>query len=151
MMALLVPGCRQGGPLKVSEAPPVNLAAEIQRAKTEHKLVVLEFSGSDWCQPCMDFHKRVAANPEFIAYSQSNFVWLELDFPEKFKLRPETEATNRLLLAQFKVEPFPTFIVLDHDGREIWRQPDLTDPNPSLTLNPAVLITQLEAVRRKQF
>jgi thioredoxin-related protein len=146
--AAILSGCRPE-PLRTVNTPPVNLTAEIDRARSENKLLVLEFTGSDWCPACIEFHNRVLSSPEFTSYAKSNLVWVSVDFLEKSKLRPDTEATNRILMEQFKIEPFPTFIALDHAGNEIWRSPATNDSEPSVSLVPAKVIDQLETVRKK--
>ena len=114
---VLLAGCEKGAVKRVN-TPPINLSAEVERAKAENKLLILEFTGSDWCAPCILFDRRVRSQPEFQAYAASNLVWVEIDSPEKTKLPPQTEATNRLLKAQFEIDPLPAFIALDHDGAD---------------------------------
>ena len=145
---VLLAGCEKGAVKRVN-TPPINLSAEVERAKAENKLLILEFTGSDWCAPCILFDRRVRSQPEFQAYAASNLVWVEIDSPEKTKLPPQTEATNRLLKAQFEIDPLPAFIALDHDGKEIWRLPAKGDPDPAVSLVPKRFIDQLEAVRKK--
>ncbi len=147
--AVVLSGCGKAASARTVNSPPIHLSAEIERAKAENKLLVLEFTGSDWCPACIVFDKRVRSQPEFLAYAASNLVWVEVDSPEKTKLPPETEATNRLLKAEFDIDPLPAFVALDHEGREIWRLPAKDDPAPSVTLVPKRFIDQLEAVRRK--
>jgi len=43
-------------------------------AKSENKKVLLDFTGSDWCGPCIEFRKRVLSQPEFRAYAYKNLV-----------------------------------------------------------------------------
>ena len=105
----------------VTNSAPVDLRAAVAQAKAENKTVLLDFTGSDWCPPCMELHKKVFSQPEFQAYAQSNLVFVTLDFPQKFHLPPDASATNELLSAQFNIEGFPTLLALNGDGKEIWR------------------------------
>jgi len=34
-------------------------------AKANHKLILLNFSGSDWCIPCIKMHKEIFENETF--------------------------------------------------------------------------------------
>jgi thioredoxin-related protein len=52
---------------------------------------------------------------------------LSVDFPQKYRLPPESNATNDLLAAQFDVEGFPTLVALNGEGKEIWRHPAAFD------------------------
>jgi len=53
------------------------------QAKAENKIVLLDFTGSDWCGWCIKFRKEVLDTPEFQAYAAKNVVLVELDFPNK--------------------------------------------------------------------
>src|SRR5450631_1505234 len=66
-----------------TNAPPVNLSAEIARAKSENKLLLLEFGSSDSCPPCVLFQQKVFSSPEFLAYEKSNLDFVRLDYPAK--------------------------------------------------------------------
>src|ERR1700733_12135933 len=100
-----------------TNAPPVNLPAEIARAKTENKLLLLEFGSSDSCPPCVLFEQKVFSTAEFKTYEKSNLVFVRLDYPQRHELRPDARATNSILAIQFDDYFFPTFIALNHDGK----------------------------------
>jgi thioredoxin-related protein len=106
-----------------TNAPPVNLAAEVARAKRENKLLLLEFGRSDECPPCIFFQQKIYSSPEFQAFAKTNLDMVRLDFPLKVALRPDTTMTNVLLSDQFNIYVFPTFIALDKNGKEFWRTP----------------------------
>ena len=53
------------------------------RSEQEQKNIVLVFSGSDWCIPCMKLEKYILESKEFIDYSQQHYVMLHADFPKK--------------------------------------------------------------------
>jgi thioredoxin-related protein len=129
-----------------TNAPPVNLAAEVTRAKTGNKLLLLEFGSSDSCPPCVLIEQKVFSQPEFQSYEKSNLVFVRLDYPLKVNLRPDTTATNVLLAQQFDASGYPTFIALSYDGKEFWRQEGLTLQQ----LDPKVFTAVLESVKAKQ-
>lgn len=92
------------------------------KAAAEKKHLLLDFTGSDWCPPCKALHNGVFVKPEFLAYAKDNLVLVMVDFPEA---KPQSETQKRLnqeLSELFKVEGFPTIIVLDADGRELKRE-----------------------------
>jgi thiol-disulfide isomerase/thioredoxin len=105
----------------LTNTPPVNLTSALAQAKAGNKLVLLDFTGSDWCPPCMELHDKVFSRSEFQAYAESNLVFLVVDFPQKFHLPADAGATNELLAAKFNIEGFPTLVALDGDGKELWR------------------------------
>jgi len=94
----------------------------LAKAKNENKMVVLDFTGSDWCPWCMKFRKEALDTQAFATYASKNLVLVEVDFPRRTPQAADLKATNKALEAQYHVESFPTFIVLSKDGRELGRQ-----------------------------
>lgn len=84
----------------------------------EHDLpILLNFSGSDWCDWCGLMHQEVFSNPAWASFAESNLVMVLVDFPEDETLIPEKYvARNEELRQRFDVEGFPTFLLLDDDG-----------------------------------
>jgi thioredoxin-related protein len=128
----------------LTNAPPIHLDAAMAQAAAEHKMVLLDFTGSDWCGPCMQLHSDVFARPEFESYAQSNLVFLTVDFPSKYQFSPETAATNDWLAKKFDVNAFPTLIALDSHGNRIWRHVGFIGVN-----GPKEWIETLNAVKLK--
>lgn len=89
------------------------------QAKAEGKLVLMDFTGSDFCSSCMRLHKEVFATKEFAEYAKKRLVLMELDFPLKKKQAPELKAANEALAKEFKVDGYPTLIVLAPDGKKL--------------------------------
>src|SRR5256885_17104543 len=72
-----------------------------EQAKAEKKLVMLDFTGSDWCGWCIKLHKEVFSQPEFSDYAKKNLVLVEVDFPRS---KPQSEAqkkANQALQAKY--------------------------------------------------
>jgi protein disulfide-isomerase len=92
------------------------------QAKTESKIVLMDFTGSDWCGWCVKFKKDVLDTAEFQTYAAKNVVLVELDFPHKKTQAADLKKANAALESKFDVHGFPTFIVLDKEGKEIGRQ-----------------------------
>ncbi|HEY0368963.1 MAG TPA: thioredoxin family protein, partial [Chthoniobacterales bacterium] len=59
-----------------------------EQAKSGNKLLLLDFTGSDWCGWCIKLDREVFSKPEFKAYAEKNLVLLELDFPRGRELTP---------------------------------------------------------------
>jgi thioredoxin-related protein len=94
----------------------------IAQAKKENKMVLLDFTGSDWCGWCIKFKKEALDTPEFSEYAAKNLVLVELDFPDKKPQSAEVKKFNKIWATQFKADGFPTFVVLNKEGKEIGRQ-----------------------------
>jgi len=99
-----------------------DLAKAQEKAKAENKWVLLDFTGSDWCVWCVKFDKEVMSSPEFREYAAKNLVLVEVDFPKKKKQSPALKQANEALARQYRTEDtFPTFILLNKDGKELGR------------------------------
>jgi thioredoxin-related protein len=103
----------------------------LAQAASEHKQVLLDFTGSDWCPYCIQMDKEVLEKAEFKKYADQNLVLVKLDFPRKKQL-PAAEATqNRSLQQQFSIEGYPTYILVSASGKEINRQVGALEGGPS--------------------
>ena len=92
------------------------------KAKAEKKLVLIDFTGSDWCPPCKNLHKTVLTSPEFTAFAKDNLVLVELDFPNSKPQSAELKAANKELAKKFGITGYPTIIVLDASGKEVFKK-----------------------------
>lgn len=92
-----------------------------KRAKEEHKTILADFTGSDWCGWCIKLKKEVFDQPEFQDYAKKHLVMLEVDFPRKKQLPPKEKEQNDKLSEEFKVDGFPSILLLNARGKEIGR------------------------------
>ena len=95
-----------------------DLDKALAEAKAGKKSVLVEFTGSDWCPPCIAMRKNVFSKKEFVQAASKNFILVELDFPKADKALAEK---NQPLAEKYKIEGFPTVILLDADGKEFNR------------------------------
>lgn len=106
----------------VLSAAPVWLtdleAAKAQGVK-ENKPVLIDFTGSDWCPPCIQLHKVVFQSAEFAAVA-SKYVLVELDYPRKTPQAPELKAKNAELSKKFGISGFPTVLLIDAKSGEVF-------------------------------
>jgi protein disulfide-isomerase len=112
------------------------------QAKTENKIVLMDFTGSDWCGWCIKFKKEVLDTAEFQAYAAKNVVLVELDFPHKKVQADDLKKANAALNQQYKINGYPTLVVLDKDGKEIGRQVGYSEDGP------AAFIAKLEGFKK---
>lgn len=94
-----------------------DFAAAQARSRAESKPLLIDFTGSDWCPPCIRLRKEVFSKPEFADYASKNLVFLEVDFPKRKTLPPAQQAANEALARQFGVEGFPTILVISPSGK----------------------------------
>jgi thioredoxin-related protein len=91
------------------------------KAKEENKLVLLDFTGSDWCIWCKKLKREVFDKPEFAQFAQSKLVLVEVDFPEHKTLPEAQQQANARLDKTYRINSYPTIVVLDADGKQVAR------------------------------
>ena len=91
-----------------------------EEAKAGNKILLLNFTGSDWCGWCIKFDRDVLSRPQFKEYARNNLVLVELDFPRVKTQSAELQKQNRQLARQYEVVGFPTIIALNSDGQKLW-------------------------------
>ncbi len=91
----------------------------LAQAKADKKLVLLDFTGSDWCGWCIKLDKEVFSQAEFAEYAKKNLVLVELDFPQSKEQSKELKAQNAKLQGEFKINGYPTIIVLNSEGKKV--------------------------------
>ncbi|GEO07123.1 hypothetical protein AAE02nite_47870 [Adhaeribacter aerolatus] len=107
---------------------PIGWRTDLQQAEVEakkyHKLILLNFSGSDWCGPCIKLEKDIFENQAFQTYADQHLVLVNADFPrlKKNQLDPKQKALNEKLAEEYnKAGAFPLTLLLDADGKVIMK------------------------------
>ena len=108
--------------LAAEDAWITDVPKAMEQAKSQKKLVLLDFTGSDWCPPCKNLHKTVLTSEEFSKFAKDNLVLVELDFPKAKPQSDELKAANKELSKKYGIKGYPTIIVLDADGKELFRK-----------------------------
>jgi thioredoxin-related protein len=116
--------------------------AEAQ-AKSENKLVLMNFTGSDWCPACIQLDKTVLTQPEFADYARKNLVLVLVDFPQNKPQSDELKAANDKLSTKYEIEGYPTLILTKPDGSVMWKQFGYDGSGPG------AVVGQLEAAAKK--
>ena len=112
------------------------------RARAENKLVLVDFTGSDWCGWCIKFKYETLSTQKFADYAKKNLVLVELDFPRRKAQDPAQKAANQKLKDKYQVRSFPTLLVLKASGKEAWRQVGYMEGGPK------AFIAELEKVKK---
>ncbi len=99
-----------------------DLPGALAQAKSENKLVLLDFTGSDWCRWCMKFEHDIIETDQFTKYANQKLVLVKLDFPSKTPQDPDLKKANAALAKQFDIHGYPTYVLLDANGKELGRQ-----------------------------
>lgn len=89
------------------------------KAKQEQKLILLNFSGSDWCAPCIKMKQEVFESADFNELANQKLILVRADFPrsKKNQLPKEQVLHNEKLAERYNSEgKFPYTLLLRADG-----------------------------------
>lgn len=97
-----------------------NLDEARQLARQQNKHILLNFSGSDWCGPCIELRKQILDDPEFLRMADSSLVLVNADFPRNKKNQPsaQQQKLNDAMADKYNAQgKFPYTLLLDADGK----------------------------------
>ena len=104
-----------------AEAWTTDYQAALTMAKAQKKLVLLDFTGSDWCGYCQAIEREVFTQPSFKEFSGEHYVLVTVDFPHQTALGDDLKQQNDRLKTQYNVKDYPTLVVLDPNEKELGR------------------------------
>lgn len=118
-----------------------------EKARQEHKFILLNFSGSDWCIPCIKTKKEIFDKEDFSRFADSSLVLVNADFPRlnKDKLPKSQENENERLAEQYNKDgAFPLTLLLDPNGKVVkeWKG----YPN----LSPKAFVQQIKSIEPRR-
>ncbi len=90
-----------------------------ERAEKENKPILMNFTGSDFCPPCIMLAREVFDTPEFKAYAEENLILMEVDFPKTKPQPQELKRQNEQLASALQVQGFPSLYLVTHDLKVI--------------------------------
>lgn len=103
------------------------------KAASSNKLIVLNFSGSDWCGPCIRLKKEIFESEDFASYASDNLVLVNADFPryKKNELSKQQVKENEGLAEKYnKAGKFPFTVLLDAKGKILKQWDGLPNETP---------------------
>ena len=120
-LATLLAYCCVLIPTQAAEQWETNYDAALEQAAKENKMVLLDFTGSDWCGWCIKLKKDTFSKPEFQKFARESLILVELDFPRGKEQSAELKRQNQELAEKFGIEGFPTLVLLNPQGEEAAR------------------------------
>jgi thioredoxin-related protein len=90
-------------------------------AKKDNRAILLDFTGSDWCGWCIKMKKDSLDQKAFQEFADKKLVLVEVDFPNNKKQTDAVKKQNEDLQKRYNVEGYPTFVLVDGDGKELGR------------------------------
>ncbi len=103
-------------------------------AKQTNKFMLLSFSGSDWCAPCIRMHKTIFESTAFESFAEKELVLLNADFPrlKKHQLSKDQQKQNEDLAEQFNPSgAFPYTLLINSDGQVVKTWDGCPNESPS--------------------
>ena len=119
-----------------------DLAKAQEQAKKENKLVLLDFTGSDWCGWCIKLNHDTFSKDEWATYAKKNLVMVEVDFPRAKEQSEAQKEANAKLQKKYNVEGYPTIIVIKPDGKVVWTKEGY------LAGGPKAMIDEIEKAKK---
>src|SRR4051812_16754805 len=98
-----------------------NWKAVLSEAKAKKKNIFID-AYTTWCGPCKQMDKEVYTSPDIMGYIDSNFIAVKVQMDQSPNDSPEIKAwynDAKLMMANFNIKAFPSFIFLDTDGNLI--------------------------------
>lgn len=97
------------------------LEAAKKTAAENKELILLNFSGSDWCIPCIKLHKNIIETEDFKKLQADHVIlYINADFPrnKKNQLSAELKKENATLADQYNPKGlFPYTLLLNAEGK----------------------------------
>jgi len=110
-----------------------NLSDAEKIARKEHKFILLNFSGSDWCGPCIRMHSEFFESEVFKQMADTDLVMVNADFPrnKKNQLPAEQQKLNEEMADRYNSQgKFPLTLLLNADGKVLKSWEGLPEESP---------------------
>lgn len=97
--------------------------AVAQKMAAEKKIPILMlFSGSDWCPPCIMLDNNVLKTLQFAEFAASGkAVLFHADFPRRKKQPHQLTVQNNQLMEKYQIQGVPSIVLTDAAGKEFAR------------------------------
>jgi thioredoxin-related protein len=92
----------------------------VATAAKENKLIVINFSGSDWCGPCIRLRHEILESSTFENYAKEHLVLVRADFPRQKKNQLDAAQIKRNEALADKYNPdgkFPFTLLVNKNGK----------------------------------
>ncbi|WP_316847685.1 thioredoxin family protein [Pedobacter psychrodurus] len=110
-----------------------NFSEAQKQAKATHKQILINFSGSDWCGPCIRLRKEILESESFEQYAAANLLLVRADFPrqKKNQLPKEQIKLNESLAEIYNKDgKFPYTVLVDENGKVLKSWDGFPDETP---------------------
>lgn len=99
-----------------------DLEAAKRKAASEGKMILIAFSGSDWCYWCKKMDEEVFSKGKFVKEASEKYVLVMIDSPSnKAILSKLALEQNGGLRAKYEVRGFPSVVIVNPEGEVVKR------------------------------
>lgn len=115
-----------------------NFKTATDEAAKSHKLILVNFSGSDWCGPCIRLRKEILESDIFTDYASAHLILVRADFPrqKKNQLSKEQIKLNEALADRYNPDgKFPYTLLVDEHGKVLKAWDGYPNETPAQFLN----------------
>lgn len=93
----------------------------VEKAQESNKTIILVFSGSDWCAPCIKLEKEIWETATFQKYAKDHYIMVRADFPRRKanRLSEEQEAKNAKLAEKYNSNGYFPLVVIINKDKEV--------------------------------
>ncbi len=129
----LLIACSLVAPLAHGSEWETDYEQALATAKASKKCVLLDFTGSDWCGPCIQMKKAVFSKAAFLDYAKKNLVLVEIDYPRRKVLPAKITKQNERLSDQYGIDNsgYPTVVLLNPEGKILGQLEGYSDEGPA--------------------
>lgn len=99
-----------------------NIEDALEDAKERESVILINFTGSDWCHWCFKLDEDVFSTELFNKWQKDDLTLLMIDFPQKIVLSDKQVEHNQLLAQIYGVQGFPTIVFIKSNGEYIGRK-----------------------------
>jgi thioredoxin-related protein len=126
-----------------------------KKAAEENKPLLVKFTGSDWCPPCIKLDQEVFSQKSFKSAVEKDFVVVVLDYPRKKKLPAAQTKANKEVAKKYGLRSYPTVMLMDSEGKVFksmsgYSAPPKADNGKSVSVE-TYLKTLKSALKARQF
>lgn len=113
----------------------------LRDADYQHRMILMDFTGSDWCGWCIKLDEEVFSQQEFKDYAKANVILFKADFPKQKVLPEELQKQNKELATKYQINGYPTILLVDTKGKPVGKLGYMEG-------GPKAFIAELEKIKR---
>ena len=115
------------GTLAAPQVDAANWHSTWEAAKAEAeasgRVILVNFTGSDWCPACIQLRSSALSTPQFQSFADQKLILLEVDFPRGRAIPAAQRQANERLASQDGITAFPTLLLVGVNGRALAKVP----------------------------